>query len=315
MILGENSKRGFLVGVTWALISSLSFSTEGVLGVNTFRGGLDIPTVVAARYTIASVALWLGLLLWARGGRGPALWFGARTLPALLLIGAVGFGGTTTLLFYSFSYIPTSLAILLLYTYPALVSIGAHFLGDEPLTRRSVTALGITFAGLVVVSGVSWGGGNLVGIGLALGAAFVNASQVLLTNRVLKRLPAIPVTAYYLAATAVALWLYSFLTAPVRVVEVTPAATVAVLAERLPLLVALGLVPTLLAILSLLLGIDSIGPSRTSLIGTTEPFFAAVLGAVFLAERLAAGQVMGGLVILVGLAALVWPERYAAGKR
>ncbi|MDI3317762.1 MAG: DMT family transporter [Bacillota bacterium] len=323
-------------GWLWALLSAASFSTEGLLARLATGSGGAVPPVLAARYALAALALWAAE--WLRrarpaGGSPSAVQHpvhagrgrrrGGRAGLELALAGVVGYAGTTLLLFASFARIPTSLAILLLYTYPAWVALGGHLLGTEPFTRRRGEALLLALSGTGLVAGATWGGGPGWGAGvlLALGAALSNTVQMLLVDRALRA----GLTPEGAARRAVAWGLAALLAVAAWTALGLPGAggmrwtwsaggpggwTARTWAAAL----ALGLLPTFLAVLALTRSLERIGPGRTALVSTTEPLFALVWGVLLLGERLSATQVLGAAVLLAGLAWLVRGEPEPGGS-
>ena len=59
----------------------------------------------------------------------------------------------------------------------------------------------------------------------------------------------------------------------------------------------LSLFSTVMAFATLVAGLRVLGPVRTSIIATIEPFFTLLLGALFLGERITAGTFAGGALI------------------
>ena len=65
----------------------------------------------------------------------------------------------------------------------------------------------------------------------------------------------------------------------------------------------LAIVSTVIAFSALIKGVSILGPVRTSIIATVEPFFTAVLGVAVLGARFTASTLVGG--VLIGVAILV----------
>ncbi|MCL6521409.1 MAG: DMT family transporter [Firmicutes bacterium] len=312
-------------GFLWAILSALAFSTEGLLARAAAAGGGAVPPVLLLRYAVAVLALRAAERLGA-GGREEAAPAPRSLRLELVLSGVVGYAGTTLLLFASFARLPTSLAILLLYTYPVWVSLGAHWLGEERLTRRRVAALAVALAGTFLVAGASWAGGRewSAGVLLALAAALSNTVQMLLVHRVIaagtppERAARLSVSWGLLALLAVAAWTGAALPGSGSMawswLRGGPGGWSA---GAWWASLALGLVPTFVAILALARSLERIGPARTAILATSEPVFALLWGVLLLGERLAPSQLLGALVLLAGLVWLVHgePEASEAGDR
>jgi drug/metabolite transporter (DMT)-like permease len=68
----------------------------------------------------------------------------------------------------------------------------------------------------------------------------------------------------------------------------------------------LSLVSTVIAFSALIKGLAILGPVRTSIIATVEPFFTAILGVLVLHDRLTATTLAGGVLIAVAVLLIQW---------
>jgi drug/metabolite transporter (DMT)-like permease len=71
-------------------------------------------------------------------------------------------------------------------------------------------------------------------------------------------------------------------------------------------LLLLSMIGTIAAFGTMMIGLEVLGPVRTSIISTVEPFFTALLGAVILRERLTIATLAGGAMIAT---AVIFLER------
>jgi drug/metabolite transporter (DMT)-like permease len=65
--------------------------------------------------------------------------------------------------------------------------------------------------------------------------------------------------------------------------------------------VGIALFPTMLAISLFMAGLPRVGAARAALVSTVEPVITVVLAVVLLGDRLAAVQVMGGVLVLLAV--------------
>ena len=68
----------------------------------------------------------------------------------------------------------------------------------------------------------------------------------------------------------------------------------------------LSLVSTVIAFSALIKGLALLGPVRTAIIATVEPFFTAVLGAIVLRDRLTPMTLIGGVLIAAAVLLIQW---------
>ncbi|MFZ5813794.1 MAG: DMT family transporter [Bacillota bacterium] len=278
-------------GTILTAISALGFSTLPIFGMMAYGAGANAITMLGYRFLLASLLLWAYLLY--RRTPLPDL----RTCLALLFMGGAGY--TTMSLLYLSSVeadrLSPAIAALLLYTYPAIVTLLAWRFDGYQLTSQRVAALLGTLAGVGLVlfnpSGsvlFSW-----TGAALALGAALVYSTYILFGSRVSRRTS--PLVTTTLVSTAAAAVLLGYGAAAGQLREMAPSGWVAVLGA--------ALVATVLAVLLFFAGIERLGPSRASIISTLEPVGTAALAAAFFGDRLGFWQIAGGAMVL---GSIIW---------
>jgi drug/metabolite transporter (DMT)-like permease len=213
-----------------------------------------------------------------------------------LLVGAVGFAGTTALYFPALQHLPAAIASFLLYLAPVFIALLSWAFLRERLTRRILLGLALALGGLVLMaSGAATGGLSLLGVLLALGSALTYSFTVLggrhLTGSIAWSRAALGTCFGALLSYLV----FTALTGTLRVPSSTPGLAYAL---------GIGVLATVVPLSLFYAALPRIGASRTSLVLTLEPVSTLVLAAVFLTEIPAWTGVVGGLLI-VGAAAMV----------
>lgn len=281
------------LGATLLVVASaVCFGSVSVLTALATRAGASLPTILAWRYVVA-----VPMFVVAAGGlrrmRVPAdrltsltvLGGGGQALVALLaLLPLVRFG------------IPAATLGFLFYTYPAWVALFAALRGTERLTRRRVVALVLSLAGIVCMVGMPWGPSlSRVGLAIALAAAIVYALYIPLINRLQGSLAPAVASAYICGAAGV---LYAVGGALLGTLAWT-------LAPQAWLAIGtMALVCTTLAFIAFLRGLAALGPVRTAIISTVEPFWTAIAGAVALGQPLGPATLAGGALIACAVVVL-----------
>ena len=130
-------------GAWFIVASAAGFASLGILIKSAFAGGANISTILAGRFLIAAFFL----LLYLQARRIPFR-VSRKTALQLSLMGAVGYGGMSMLYANSIRFLPVSLTSMLLYTYPALVSLLALLLGCERINPVRGVALLVCSFGL-----------------------------------------------------------------------------------------------------------------------------------------------------------------------
>jgi drug/metabolite transporter (DMT)-like permease len=174
--------------------------------------------------------------------------------------------------------------------------VAAFALADERATARKLTGLLVGFAGLVVVIG-PWhaGPGSLGGELACFGAAVSYALGFVYVRRFLspRHLAPMSLAAGQLSAAV----LLQAAVSPFLqwgAVSLTPRVTVSI--------VLLGVLSTGLAYVLYFRLIGEVGATTASAVNYVVPIAAVVVGAVALGERITPNVVLGGLIVLAGMA-------------
>ncbi len=266
------------------VLSSCAFGSLSTLTVLTIRSGLPLIPAMFWRYLLAAGILFLFLLR-----RRSGLIIARKNAFRLMLVGGLAQSTITFLSLHALNYLPVGPLAFLFYTYPAWVALISSLFGREDITLSRLIALAIAMAGIVVMVGLpSSGSLNRFGVILALGIALLYALYLPVLHRVQKGIPA-PTASFYLITGV----LTAFLLASIVTREVQVPHTLSL--WRYVILLALW--STVIAFASLVAGLRVLGPVRTSIIATIEPFFTAVLGALFLGEVITKYTIAGGMLI------------------
>jgi drug/metabolite transporter (DMT)-like permease len=195
------------------------------------------------------------------------------------------------LYFVALTVTPVTLVALLLYVYPVVVAVLASVLFRIPLTRWRVVslALALTGAGLTVIGPL--GGGNWLGISLALAAALTYSGYILLATRVTRSVDSLWSSAIITASAGALFGLLALLHGVALPASSTGWAAVG----------GIALVSTVLAILAFMAGLIRIGPTDAATLSVLEPVITALLAVILLGESLGPAQVVGGALIIVAV--------------
>lgn len=283
-------------GTTLAFASSAAFASLGVLGTVAFQDGVNLLTMLAGRFTLASLVFWI--ILRRRGTALPPL----RVALAALALGAGVYALESGLLFAALDRLQNAALLdLLLYAYPAIVTLAVVVMGRERLTKRRVAALGVSsFGVMLVVAGGGGGALDTIGIAMAIGAAVLYSGYVLVADALLRRTD--PLALATLSTTGAAI---SFTVAGIATGSLQTGLTL----SGATCVVAIALISTVLALLTSFGALQRLGPSKASIVSTVEPPLTAVLAAVCLGVALAPVQIAGGAFVLSAVVILQAPLR------
>lgn len=281
-------------GAGLVLISAAGFGVSPVFAKAAYAAGVTVPTMLSVRFAIAAAVLW-AVTAWRRPG-----WPPRRVLLAGVGLGAVGYASQSALFFGALARIDASLAALLLYVYPVLVTALAVVLRRETPNRRRLVALGCSAVGVLLLLGTGGGGGTggsvaVSGVLLALGAAAMYALYLTIADGLPAQLDLYLLSAVVCTAAAVSLGSAGLVTGSLRAA-----------AEPIGWLwiVLLALVSTVLPVSCLFGGLRAVGAPTAAILSCAEPAVTVALTVVVYGERLSPGQAVGAVVILGAVAAL-----------
>ena len=274
------------------IISAISFGSISVLTVLITGAGVSLINAMAWRYLIG--ALLLGVICDIRRLRAVP----RKRVIQLLVIGGFGQALITYVSLHALDYIGVGPLAFLFYTYPAWVAMLAAFRGTERLTPVRIVALVIALLGVAVMVGTPAAEQlNPYGVFLALASALLYSAYLPALEHFQRDIPALLATFLLIAGAAI-----TFLGVSVATRKLYLPSDVSTWRN----IVVLALVSTIIAFSALIKGLSVLGPVRTSIIATVEPFFTAILGVVVLGNDLSTATLVGGVLIAVAILTIEW---------
>ena len=272
------------------LFSACCFGSIPILTTLATGGGARLVDVLSWRYLIAAA-----LLVVVSGGLRQVRQPARRSMPLLVLAG----GGQAAIAFVSLSalrYIPAAMLTFLFYTYPAWVAVISALRGSERITSGRAIALALSLAGIALMVGLP-GAGHLhpLGVLLALTSALMYAAYIPLIDHLGRGLPP-AVTSVYASGGAAVILVFVAVVQGGLGMRFTPVAWGAI--------GTMAVFSTVLAFIAFLRGLTVIGPVRTAIMSTIEPFWTALLGAVVLRQGLGPRTLAGGVCIAAAVVLL-----------
>ena len=157
-----------------------SMAAFGTIAV--FVRNIGLPSGEVARYRAVIAAL--ALFRWQLCTRQTVRWQDVKKELPLLFVSGAAMSVNWILLFEAYKYTTVAMATLSYYFAPVIVTVASTVLFREGLTAKQISCFVMSTLGLVMVIGVSGGGGShdLLGILLGLGAAVFYAAVVLINK-------------------------------------------------------------------------------------------------------------------------------------
>ena len=277
-------------GSLLVLASAVAFGSLAIFGKLAYDAGVGVLMLLFVRFAIAAPVLWAGVL------RRRHRFADRRALLAGLALGAIGYAMQAGLFFTALERMDASLLSLVLYTYPAFVTVAAVALGRETPNRRRTGALLASSGGLaLVLLGAGAGEFDWLGAAMGVGAALSYTGYILVSDRVSLRIEPLPLAALVTTGAAVTFGLAGVATGSLHTDFDS---------EGWLLLATIGLVSTVTPIVLFFAGLQRVGPSMAAILSTLEPPTTVALAFVAFGETLTGVQLVGAALVLGAVAML-----------
>jgi drug/metabolite transporter (DMT)-like permease len=281
-------------GMLFALAGTIAFAFRPVI----IKLGYEAAPVSATTLLFLRMALafpfFAAVAWWLR--REPPL--AQRDWAGIVALGFLGYYLASLLDFLGLQYVSAGLGRLIMFLYPTLVVIlSAVFLARRP-TRRELTALALTYAGIALVLSVRLGAGPeqrlfLLGAALVFGSAMCYAVYLVTGSQLVKRVGSMRFTAYtMMVSTAPALAQFALLESP---------AALQLPGEVWLYVILLATVCTVLPVFLVAEALKRIGANHFALIGGLGPVTTVLADFVLLEGALTPLQLAGGALVIAGV--------------
>lgn len=299
MNIQEKSK-----GYVAALLSSATFGLIPLFTVPLMRMGYTTENILIYRFAFATafIALVMGIK------KIPFRLRERRYMMILLGLSLLYFF-SALLLINGYKAMNSGMATVIHFMYPLMVALLMLIFFGQKMSIRGVVALIMAFCGVVLLSGILSQGetGQAVSFG-SIGKVALSglcyALYIIVVNK--SGIAAVPMWrfSFYLMLFCTIYFLAFACTKGTVEVPSSPTSW--------GLLFLLGLVPTVISNMLLVIAIPKIGSTATSIMGVMEPLTAVVVGILVLGEKLSLSTGVGMGVILLAVWLLVTDKKGAA---
>jgi O-acetylserine/cysteine efflux transporter len=213
--------------------------------------------------------------------------------PAVLISGALGYGGSVMVQNAGITRTSVTHAALLIGAVPVLVAVIAAVWHRTVAKPVAWAGFAVSLLGVGLIAGGGGGGATLSGDGLVLISLLISATVTVAQARLLPGRDPVAVTAVQFLAAAVGALLVAVSTEGVPAVPAGPGPVLAVL--------ALAIGGTLLPFTLFAFGQSRVSAEVAGAFLNLEPLVGAIAGVLVFGNPFGAGQLAGGAAIMVGI--------------
>lgn len=279
----------------FVVAASCCFGSISVLTTIALRDGVPLVTIMFWRYALATLALAGIVHVNARRNAGPS---GGGRAPVrlswtLLIVGGVGQTAVSYISLRALAYISVATLAFLFYTYPAWVAVYSVLRRTDRITPVRLVALAVALVGVATIVGSPFDARlRIAGVVLALAAAVIYGVYLPSVNALQRGMTPM-VAALHIAAGTSVIFGVAMLARGGPFLPPTLASAASIL--------TLALACTVFGFWLVLAGMDTIGPVRTAIISTVEPFYTTLLGAAALGQAPGVNTGIGGALIAIAV--------------
>lgn len=283
-----------LHGFVGAITSATAFGLIPLFSLPVLATGMSSAAVLVYRFAFAGLIM-LVILMCQR--QSLHLRFG-ESLRLMLL--SVVYTGSAVFLIEGYRYLSSGIATVIMFSYPVWTALLMMIFRGEKASGTTFLAIALAVAGVCFLSGIENGAGNISVLGICLellsGLSYA-IYMVAYPTMNIRAIPTIKVNFYIFFFTMLLLMLYATFTSGGLAAIHT--------GGTLLNLFLLGLLPTVVSNITLILALKSIGSTLVAILGAFEPLTAMCIGIAVFGEPLTTSIAIGFVLILAAVVLLI----------
>ncbi len=276
-------------GILCGIVAAITYGLNPLGALNLYRDGINVHSVLFYRYGLAVLILAGLILVWKNS-------FGIR-VRELMACGFLGitFAVSSLSLFTSFFYMDAGIACTILFLYPVMVAVIMAVFFRERATIVTMASIALSLAGIgLLYQGEDGVVLSTVGVLLVMLSALSYAVYIVAVNKLDLGLPPLQLTFFVMLFGVLAVVIHSLFGPESRIQPLTTG-TQWLWAGML------AIVPTVISLVLMVVAVQNIGSTPTSIVGALEPVTAVVVGVVVFHEDFTVRIAMGMLLILIAV--------------
>lgn len=280
-------------GSTYAILSGFLYGFIGYFGLSAINGNLSASTMLFWRFLISSLLILILVL-----PKIKTITDSWKSMFLAFLAGAVYYGLSTLLYFYSSLYIGTGLAMVIFFTYPVMIMLLNYFCYGQLIPRIYYLATLIILIGMLLLVDMNDIAFDMVGIVLGLASAFCYACYLIASkrNQVSPNVSTLMVCLGCMTTSLiVACFSHSFVVPDTFNVWFN--------------LLGIGIIATVIPILLMLHSLKYISSEKASILSVLEPVFVVIFGVLLLGEQIKPWHAAGIVFVLAGALITLFSHR------
>ena len=272
-------------GELYAAISGLMYGLIGYFGIHIINAGNSVENMTFWRCFTSAIIAAITML-----PKHKSIDVNKRDLFIIFIYGAIFYGPCSILFFYSSNYIGTGLAMVIFFTYPAIVVIINKFLYKTNISGIYYASITIIFIGMLFIADLGNIKLSITGIILGLFSAVVYGCYIAASQNVKDVDPIVSTCIVSLGCAFTGIIFVIFNGTFSIPHEISTWVNI----------VGMALISTALPILLLLEAMKYISSTKASILSVLEPLFVVIFGVILLDEQISLAEGCGVVIVLAG---------------
>jgi drug/metabolite transporter (DMT)-like permease len=287
-----NNSKDFSVGILFVIISALGFSAKSIFVKLAFSEVPNPILILALRMCFSLPFFFAGIYF-----QKDKLQKHALVYVQIMLYGILGYYFASIFDFYGLEYVSAGMERIILFTYPTLVVIITYFLTKNPLSKRELLSLFLTYGGII---SIFFGKDLFLDKQKLIGALWVFMGSISYAGYLVGSGKLIPVmgaslyTSLAMSISGIAILIHYWIQYPIKDLF-SQTKNIYLLSFLMAIL------STVIPVFLLSQGIKRIGSEKAAIIGSLGPVSTLYLAQFFLGEDISITEVLGTLVIISGV--------------
>lgn len=290
----------YWLGAIFVFFAAFCFAMKGIFIKLAFRHEIDAISLLTLRMGL-SVPFY-GLIAWWLSSQKDNVRFTPKQWLWVVSMGITGYYFASYFNFLAFHYITASLERILLFIYPTFVLLINAFFRKKAITKLQIGAVALTYTGIVLAfaqnvdssqqKDLFWGSFWVIISGLVYAVYLVGS------DKIISQIGAQKFTAYAMIAATVPTVVHCFVENGLHIGHYP--------SEVYWIGLVMALFITVLPSFALTEGIKRIGSGNAAIIASIGPVFTIFVATVVLGEQISALQIVGTLLVLLGVFLIGW---------
>ena len=282
-----------LKGAIFGLIAAISYGLNPLGALYLYQDGFSVSSVLFYRYSIAVVGLIIMMFL-----KHEPFSISRREFGIVALLGVL-FAISSITLYSSFLHMEAGIACTILFVYPIMVAMIMSIFFKEQIRLATIISIALALSGIVLLYQGDGTTLSTLGVILVLLSSLSYAIYIVIVNQAQLKMSAIKLTLYVMIIGAATVALNSLFNPGCGSLQPLTTTT------QLGFSLMLGIVPTLISLVTMAIAVRLIGSTPTAIMGSLEPVTAVAIGTIVFNEPLTSRLLIGITMILCAVVIII----------